>query len=87
MRLKSIAPPAQKRMVDDTERRINLLLDHLNCGTVDPKLFQGLMQIVAAIDARNQQAALAVHLQLVTVATGDIAAALVGVKMLLSRMM
>ncbi|PWZ01867.1 hypothetical protein BCV70DRAFT_185434 [Testicularia cyperi] len=86
LRLKSVAPPAQKRMVDDTERRVNLLLDHLNCGTVDPKTTHALLQLVAAIDARNQQAALNLHLQLVTSASGDIAAALVGVKMLVSRM-
>ncbi|KAJ1021086.1 hypothetical protein NDA16_003872 [Ustilago loliicola] len=85
-RLKSTAPPVQKRMVDDTERRINLLLDHLNCGTIDAKTVQGLMQIVAAIEARNKQAALNIHLQLVTSSSGDVAAGLVGVKMLISRL-
>ncbi|KAN0064406.1 protein transport protein S31 [Thecaphora frezii] len=85
-RLKSVTPPTQKRMVDDTERRINLLLDHLNCGTVDAKMVQGLLQLVGAINARNQAAALSIHLQLATSATGDITAALVGVKMLISRM-
>ncbi|EPQ27901.1 uncharacterized protein PFL1_04645 [Pseudozyma flocculosa PF-1] len=85
-RLKAMSPPNQKRMVDDTERRINLLLDHLNCGTIDAKLIQGLLQLVGAINARNQQAALNIHLQLVTSATGDITAGLVGVKMLISRM-
>ncbi len=85
-RLKATAPPAQKRMVDDTERRINLLLDHLNCGTIDAKTVQGLLQIVAAIEARNKQAALNVHLQLVTSSSGDVAAGLVGVKMIISRL-
>ena len=85
-RLKSTAPPAQKRMVDDTERRISLLLDHLNCGAIDAKSVQGLMQIVAAIEARNKQAALNIHLQLVTSSSGDVAAGLVGVKMLISRL-
>ncbi|SJX65258.1 related to SEC31-component of the COPII coat of ER-golgi vesicles [Sporisorium reilianum f. sp. reilianum] len=85
-RLKSTAPPAQKRMVDDTERRINLLLDHLNCGTIDAKTVSGLMQIVAAIEARNKQAALNIHLQLVTSSSGDVAAGLVGVKMIISRL-
>lgn len=85
-RLKQTAPPAQKRMVDDTERRINLLLDHLNCGTIDAKTVSGLMQIVAAIEARNKQAALNTHLQLVTSSSGDVAAGLVGVKMIISRL-
>ena len=85
-RLKSVTPPTQKRMVDDTERRINLLLDHLNCGTLDAKIVQGLLQLCSAMDARNQQAALNLHLQLATSASGDVTAALVGVKMLISRM-
>lgn len=85
-RLKATAPPAQKRMIDDTERRINLLLDHLNCGTIDAKTVGGLMQIVAAIEARNKQAALNIHLQLVTSSSGDVAAGLVGVKMIISRL-
>ncbi|SNX86898.1 probable Protein transport protein SEC31 [Melanopsichium pennsylvanicum] len=86
VRLRQTAPPAQKRMVDDTERRINLLLDHLNCGTIDAKTVSGLMQIVAALEARNKQAALNTYLQLVTSSTGDVAAGLVGVKMLISRL-
>ncbi|EST08137.1 Steroid receptor RNA activator-protein/coat protein complex II, Sec31 [Kalmanozyma brasiliensis GHG001] len=85
-RLKQTAPPAQKRMVDDTERRINLLLDHLNCGTIDAKTIAGLMQIVGAIEARNKPAALNIHLQLVTSSSGDVAAGLVGVKMIISRL-
>lgn len=45
-RLKSTAPPGQKRMVEDTERRLNILFDALNCGTVDEKLLGGLSQLV-----------------------------------------
>ncbi|PWN51119.1 hypothetical protein IE53DRAFT_314480 [Violaceomyces palustris] len=85
-RLKQTAPPAQKRMVDDTDRRLNILFDNINCGTVDQKIVNGLMQLIGAIEARNQQAALQIHLQLATSASGDISAALVGVKMLISRM-
>lgn len=86
-RIKATTPPAQKRMVDDTERRLNILFDHLNNGLItDGKLLGGLTELARAVDARNQQAALGIHVQLVTTASGDIAAALVGVKMVISRM-
>lgn len=45
-RLKSTSPPGQKRMVEDTERRLNILFDALNCGTLDEKLIGGLGQLV-----------------------------------------
>lgn len=74
-------------MIDDTERRLNILFDHLNNGLItDGKMISGLTELSRAIEARNQQAALGIHVQLVTSASGDIAAALVGVKMVISRM-
>lgn len=85
-RLKQTAPPAQKRMVDDTERRINLLLDLLNNGMVDAKVVGGLMQIVAAVESRNKQGALGVYTGLVTGVTGEVGQGLVGVKMIISRL-
>lgn len=86
-RFKSITPPTQKRMLDDADRRINLLFDLINCGTVDPKLMPNLQQLCQAIEARNQQAALGLHVQLVSVSPGgDFSAALVGVKLLISKM-
>ncbi|CAO1623334.1 unnamed protein product [Sympodiomycopsis kandeliae] len=86
-RIKSVTPPAQKRMVDDSERRLNLLFDHLNNGLIsDQKFIAGLVELSRAVDARNQQAALGIHVQLVTSASGDVAAALVGVKFVISRL-
>jgi len=33
-RFKQLCPPQQKKMADDTERRLNLLFDALNCETL-----------------------------------------------------
>lgn len=85
-RIKAQTPPAQKRMVDDAERRLNVLFDYLNNSLLDPKMVAGLQNLVQAVDARNQQAALGVHVQLVTSASGDVAQALVGVKFVLTRL-
>jgi len=86
-RFKSITPPAQKRMTDDADRRVNLLFDLINCGTLDAKLIPGLHQLCQAIEARNQTAALGLHVQLVSSSSGgDFSAALVGVKLLISKM-
>lgn len=85
-RIKAQTPPAQKRMVDDAERRLNMLFDYLNNSLLDPKSIDGLQKLVQAVDARNQQAALSIHVQLVTSASGDVAQALVGVKFVLTRL-
>lgn len=87
-RIKATSPPAQKRMVDDMERRVNLLFDLLNNGLLDTKLVNGLTALVGAVDRRDQQGALGIHLQLVTQSgsSGDVSGALVGVKMIISRL-
>lgn len=70
------------------ERRVNLLFDLLNNGLLDTKLVNGLMALVGAVDRRDQQGALGIHLQLVTQSgsSGDVSGALVGVKMIISRL-
>ncbi|UZJ54908.1 hypothetical protein CBS101457_004228 [Exobasidium rhododendri] len=86
-RFKSIVPPSQKRMTDDADRRINLLFDLINCGTLDPKVIPGVQQLCQAIEARNQTAALGLHVQLVSISSGgDFSAALVGIKLLITKM-
>ncbi|CAO1624180.1 unnamed protein product [Parajaminaea phylloscopi] len=85
-RIKAQTPPAQKRMVDDAERRLNILFDYLNNGLLDAKAVSGLQALTQAVDARNQQAALGIHVQLVTSASGDFAQALVGIKFVLTRL-
>ena len=84
-RLRSVdAQP--KRILDDADKRVQLLLDVMNNGLVDAKLVPVLQQLAQAIQARNQQGALQLHVQLVTMATGDVATALVGVKFLIAKL-
>ncbi|KAE8257789.1 hypothetical protein A4X13_0g2131 [Tilletia indica] len=85
-RIRQTTPPAQKRMVDETERKLNILFDGLNCGTIDPKAIPLLLQLAQAVAARNQQAALGLHLELATSSSGELSTALTGVKFLISRL-
>ena len=84
-RLRSVdAQP--KRILDDADKRVQLLLDVMNNGLVDARIVPVLQQLAQAIQARNQQGALQLHVQLVTMATGDVATALVGVKFLIAKL-
>ncbi|KAK0536081.1 protein transport protein S31 [Tilletia horrida] len=85
-RVRQITPPTQKRMVDETERKLNAFFDALNCGTVDGKAIPLLMQLVQAMAARNQPAALGLHLELATTSSGELSTALTGIKFLISRL-
>jgi len=85
-RVRQTTPPAQKRMVDETERKLNALFDALNCGTIAPAAIPLLLQLVAAMGARNQQAALGLHLELATTSSGELSSALTGIKFLISRL-
>jgi protein transport protein SEC31 len=38
--------PQQKRFLDDTERRLNILFDLLNCDTVPPDTLAQLAELV-----------------------------------------
>ncbi|KAJ1962794.1 protein transport protein S31 [Dipsacomyces acuminosporus] len=84
-RAKQFAAPAQKRMVDDSERRLNALFDLMNCDEVGKKeqlapVFQSLVQ---AIDNRQFPAALHHQAELMTL-NSDITTNLVGVKHLIN---
>lgn len=65
-RLRQITPPNQAKMVADTEKRLNLLFDMLNCGTLSEKSVGMVLEIVAAIESHNQALALDLHLQMLT---------------------
>lgn len=65
-RLQQITPPQQKRFLDDTERRLNVLFDDLNCETIPPAIVAQLGELVKAIAARDAQAALAMHVDMVS---------------------
>ncbi|KAK4683542.1 hypothetical protein P7C73_g6703, partial [Tremellales sp. Uapishka_1] len=83
-RVKESGLPAHvQKILDDTERRLNILFDGLNNETVPQNAIEQMNQISKAIAARDANAALAMHVELLTTATGDMTAWAPGVKQLI----
>jgi len=86
--MKQQAPPQQKRMVDDTERRLNALFDALNCETLSKPVLEQLHTLTSVMATRDRDQAMALHVDLVTQGsvTDDIGLWMVGVKQLIIRL-
>ncbi|EJT99394.1 hypothetical protein DACRYDRAFT_23938 [Dacryopinax primogenitus] len=86
--LKATIPPQQKRLVDDTERRLNNLFDALNCESLTSPVVQQLHQLIAAMQARDFHSAMNVHVRLLTSGTASDNVAIwgPGIKQILNRM-
>ncbi|KAJ2721493.1 protein transport protein S31 [Coemansia sp. Benny D115] len=84
-RAKQFAAPAQKRMVEDADRRLNLLFDQMNCDEVKmkEKLAPVFDQLVQALANRQFPQALHYQAELMTM-NSDITMHLVGVKHLIN---
>ncbi|KAL0957912.1 hypothetical protein HGRIS_000093 [Hohenbuehelia grisea] len=87
-RLRQTTPPQQKRLVDDLERRVNPLFDALNCETLSKPVVDQLLVLTRAMENNDKQAALAIHVDLLTRGsqTDDIGLWMSGVKQLIMRM-
>ncbi|KAH7332903.1 hypothetical protein B0J17DRAFT_678030 [Rhizoctonia solani] len=87
-RLKQNTPPQQKRMVDDIERRLNVLFDALNCETISRPVVEQLLTLIQAMQAHDAPGATAIHVDLLTRGsrTDDIGLWMSGVKQLIVRM-
>ncbi|KAF8324282.1 uncharacterized protein EI90DRAFT_3000716 [Cantharellus anzutake] len=87
-RLKQTTPPQQKRVADDTERRVNALFEALNAQTLSRPVVDQLASLVQSMQARDQHRALAQHVDLLTSGsrTDDIALWMSGVKQLIIRL-
>ncbi|KAK8847643.1 hypothetical protein IAR55_005502 [Kwoniella newhampshirensis] len=75
-------PPHLKRIVEDTERRLNILFDGLNNESVPAPAVGMMNNIAKAIAARDLNAALSMHVQLLTTAEGEMTSWAPGVKQL-----
>ncbi|KAJ6569435.1 hypothetical protein B0H19DRAFT_1135445 [Mycena capillaripes] len=86
--LRQTTPPQQKRLVDDLERRINPLFDALNCETLSQSVVEQLLVLTRAMESHDRQAALAIHVDLLTRGsqTDDIGLWMSGVKQLIMRL-
>ncbi|CAH7678466.1 hypothetical protein BY996DRAFT_4633921 [Phakopsora pachyrhizi] len=80
--------PNQRKMVDDTERRLNVLFDALNCEIVPPAVVEELKDIVKAIESGNLQLALQLHVSLLTsgVKTEELTTYMPAIKMLINKL-
>ncbi|KIJ26018.1 hypothetical protein M422DRAFT_272983, partial [Sphaerobolus stellatus SS14] len=88
-RLRQTTPPNQKRLVDDTDRRVNLLFDALNCETLSKNTSEILFALIRAMSERNRDAALMIHADMLKAATTsneDIMTWAMGVKQLCIRL-
>ncbi|KEP48003.1 protein transporter SEC31 [Rhizoctonia solani 123E] len=87
-RLKQNTPPQQKRMVDDIERRLNVLFDALNCESISRPVVEQLLTLIQAMQAHDAQNATSIHVDLLTRGsrTDDIGLWMSGVKQLIIRM-
>jgi len=85
--MKQVTPPQQRRVVDDSERRIDSLFDSLNCETLPDSAVEQLLALVKAMDAHDRNAALAIHVDLLTreSRTENIGLWMSGIKQLILR--
>ncbi|KAF4616865.1 hypothetical protein D9613_008912 [Agrocybe pediades] len=86
--MKQTVPPNQKRLVDDLEKRINPLIDALNCETLSRPVVDQLTVLTRAMDAHDRPAALAIHVELLTRGsqTDDIGLWMSGITQLIMRL-
>ncbi|KAF8520885.1 hypothetical protein BU17DRAFT_46119 [Hysterangium stoloniferum] len=87
-RMRQQTPPQQKRMVDDTERRLNALFDALNCGTLSKPVLEQLQTLTSVMATRDRDQAMALHVDLLTrgSVSDDIGLWMAGVKQLIIRL-
>jgi protein transport protein SEC31 len=66
-RVKSRAPAAFKAQVDDAERRLNILFDHLNNeDLLKPNTIEDMKNLAGAIQARDYAAAQSMQVAIIT---------------------
>lgn len=83
-RVKSRAPSSFKAQVDDAERRLNILFDHLNNeDLLKPNTVADMAQLAQAIQARDYETAKTIHVDIMTNRTDECGAWMVGVKRLI----
>ena len=70
--MKSKAPSSFKAQVNDTEKRLNILFDHLNNeDLLKEDTIQGMAELSQAIQARDFEQAQAIHVDIMTNKTDE----------------
>nr|KMM70646.1 web1 protein [Coccidioides posadasii RMSCC 3488] len=71
-RVKARAPAAFKAQVNDTERRLNILFDHLNNeDLLQPSTIESMAELAHAIQVKDYETAQAIHLDILTNKTDE----------------
>lgn len=71
-RVKARAPSTFKAQVDDAERRLNILFDHLNNDDLlKPNTVGEMVNLAGAIQARDYETARAVHVDIMANRTDE----------------
>lgn len=66
-RVKARAPQSFKPQVMDTEKRLNILFDHLNNeDLLKEQTVQDMVQLAQALQARNYEQAQTIHIDIMT---------------------
>ena len=66
-RIKARAPASFKAQVNDTEKRLNILFDHLNNeDLLKPDTIASMAELAQAIQARNFETAQGIHVDIMT---------------------
>lgn len=66
-RVKSKAPAAFKAHVNDMEKRLNILFDHLNNeDLLKPNTIEDMVELAQAIRSKNYDQAQAIHIDILT---------------------
>lgn len=66
-RVKARAPSSFKKQVDDAERRLNLLFDHLNNeDLLKPNTINDMATLANALQSRDYETAQAIHVDIMT---------------------
>lgn len=83
-RVKAVAPPSHKRQVQDTEKRLNILFDHINNEELlTADTLASMLSLAQAMAARDYGTAHSIHLDLVTHKTEECTNWMTGVKRLI----
>ncbi|ODH38272.1 protein transporter SEC31 [Paracoccidioides brasiliensis] len=83
-RVKSRAPSSFKAQVNDAERRLNILFDHLNNeDLLSPGTVESMVELARALQARDYDTAHSIHLDIFTNRNEECGNWMVGVKRLI----
>ncbi|KAI9834889.1 MAG: hypothetical protein M1819_002797 [Sarea resinae] len=83
-RVKARAPSSFRAQVNDTEKRLNILFDHLNNDDLlTPDTVASMVELAQALQQRNYEEAQSIHLDILTNKTEECGQWMVGVKRLI----